>query len=288
MKYDNVSENFKKYLITQGRSQSYAYYIKQFLNYLNQNNIEYDNLTYVNLTDFFYVCRTKGLIKKKYGIGNINCFVKAIKCFYTYLDMSEININKSLIHVLKLKLEIEPKKIREFITIKDLELLISRSVGLYNSMRSPKQIALLNFMFFTGVRPNELFTMKREDINLDKAFVIVRIPTKSNKERIVFFPHRISKIINSYFVTDTEELNAFNITPAILQVFFFNLKQICPREINIMPYTFRRSFAQMLFMKNMDIAFIQKLMGHSNIDTTLRYLNLTIDMIEKDYRKKVK
>ena len=51
------------------------------------------------------------------------------------------------------------------------------------------------------------------------------------------------------------------------------------------PHRFRRTFATEMFRRGMDIHAISKLMGHSNIATTQRYIYTADDQLQAEYRK---
>lgn len=54
---------------------------------------------------------------------------------------------------------------------------------------------------------------------------------------------------------------------------------------NVHPHRFRRTFATNMHNKGMDIRSIQRLMGHTNINTTTIYISDNDDTIEYEYRK---
>lgn len=52
---------------------------------------------------------------------------------------------------------------------------------------------------------------------------------------------------------------------------------------NIHPHRFRRTFATKLAARGMDIQEIQKLLGHTNINTTMQYVHINNDKIKASY-----
>ena len=54
---------------------------------------------------------------------------------------------------------------------------------------------------------------------------------------------------------------------------------------NVHPHRFRRTFATRLAARGMEIQEIQKLLGHSKVDTTLRYISVDDAQVQASYRK---
>ncbi|GAH21774.1 unnamed protein product, partial [marine sediment metagenome] len=71
--------------------------------------------------------------------------------------------------------------------------------------------AILYFMFYTGLRRNELYPLKREDINLKEREVKI-YAQKVKTEEIRFFPQKVADLIKTYFSIEPEINNAFNLT----------------------------------------------------------------------------
>ena len=55
--------------------------------------------------------------------------------------------------------------------------------------------------------------------------------------------------------------------------------------IHVHPHRFRRTLATDLARKGMAIQEIQKLLGHSNIETTRKYIETTTEKVEASYRQ---
>jgi integrase/recombinase XerD len=54
---------------------------------------------------------------------------------------------------------------------------------------------------------------------------------------------------------------------------------------NITPHTFRRSFATLLYQKGAQLMTIQKLLGHSSVQTTESYIQNDWDYLYGDYSR---
>ena len=54
---------------------------------------------------------------------------------------------------------------------------------------------------------------------------------------------------------------------------------------NVHPHRFRRTFATSLVNRGMDIQEVQKLMGHTNINTTMKYICITDSKVYASYKQ---
>ena len=54
---------------------------------------------------------------------------------------------------------------------------------------------------------------------------------------------------------------------------------------NVHPHRFRRTFATDAAKRGMPIQYIQKLLGHADIKTTMEYCNIDMDYIKAEYKR---
>lgn len=148
-----------------------------------------------------------------------------------------------------------------------------------------KTKAILYFLFYSGIRIGEINFLKRKDFNLEKKNVKVFIP-KTKEERMVCFTQKTAELISSYFETEAEDENAFNICSQKLQNMFFAQKEWFP-EINWHAHLLRHAYATNLLEKGVDLWTVSKLLGHRDINSTMRYLGLNNSQIQKIYDDKI-
>lgn len=130
---------------------------------------------------------------------------------------------------------------------------------------------ILRFMFFTGLRPNEIINIKKQHIDYKKEIVIVK-DGKGEKDR--FIPFLDTKLYNDLkvYMEGNNRDTIFDTNEQQLQYLFKRLKQELSIEEEISPYTMRRSFACYCKRNKIDITDIKDLMGHEDIKTTERYV----------------
>lgn len=142
----------------------------------------------------------------------------------------------------------------------------------------------------TGVRVSELSSMKLEDVNFREYSVHVR-HGKGGKERMTYITpvaisHLEKYIMNRKFQGDALFYNEMN-TELRPDGIRFILKNISKRSgvNNIHPHRFRRTFATTAVKKGLEIQEVQRLLGHEDINTTMKYVCIDNENIKSSYRR---
>ena len=263
---------YKAYLEARKQSQNYANVIKHWLGYLEENKIE--TFTQETITQFFNT-------SEKYGISYRNLFIKSGRDYYSKF----LQIPKEQNEWFKIKLIKEEYRIPDFMTPKDIEEA-KKVLKTYFSHKCsiPKIEALIDFLFASGCRKAELLTLKREDIDLENNKA--KVFGKGKKERYIYFNDKIKKEIVLYFKTEPETLNAFNITISKVNYMSRLLTKYLGKRIYT--HLFRHSAGRAMLMKDIPLLFVSKILGHSSIQTTLRYTDPNEEMISQKYKEKMK
>jgi len=156
--------------------------------------------------------------------------------------------------------------------------------------KTAKERALIEMLLSTGIRVSELTAMKTTDVNLIDYSVHVR-HGKGAKERMVYTNDLAVKYVSYYLNNRPETGNMLfynhNHEPLNSGGVRFILNQLAKRANvdNAHPHRMRRTFATNLSKRGMDIHEIQKLMGHSNINTTTAYICLDDTTLRTSYNK---
>ena len=141
---------------------------------------------------------------------------------------------------------------------------------------------LLDFLFYSGVRINELVNIKHADWQTNQ----LKVHGKGNKVRYVFLPEFLIKHLNPAS-PDYLFLNQRG-SPIKAEYIRWLLKERTA-QANILkkitPHTFRRSFATLLYQKGAQLMTIQKLLGHSSVQTTESYIHNSWEHLYGDYSR---
>lgn len=140
-----------------------------------------------------------------------------------------------------------------------------------------RDAAVLELLFATGIRVSELCNIKVSDLNLDEGTLFVH--GKGNRERII-------EVANPEVINTLREYE--EIRPQGNEYFFINnrgnilsdqsarriidnLSKNANLNVHITPHMLRHSFATLLLEEDVDLRYIQHLLGHSSIATTQIY-----------------
>lgn len=141
---------------------------------------------------------------------------------------------------------------------------------------------LLDFLFYSGVRINELVHLRHSDWESNQ----LKVHGKGNKVRYVLLPEFLVKLINPYS-KDYLFTNSRG-KPIKAEYIRWLLKErtlLAQIKKRITPHTFRRSFATLLNSKGARLTTIQKLLGHSNLETTAGYIHNSWEELYSDYSR---
>lgn len=162
------------------------------------------------------------------------------------------------------------KKLQETISDEAIEQLRDNC----NCLRD---LAIIDLLYSTGIRVGELVILNISDIDFDARECVVF--GKGDKERKVYFDAKFKIHLQAYLSSRKDSNPALFVT---LDAPFDRLKisgvEIRMRRLGralsmekIYSHKFRRTMATRAIDKGMPIEQVQKLLGHSQIDTTMKY-----------------
>lgn len=150
--------------------------------------------------------------------------------------------------------------------------------------------AIILFLLDSGVRASELVRINDSDINIGTGRVFVR-KGKMSKDRFVFLGGKSSKAYVKYRMAVAGVEAAFpskksgeRLTTSGLRLLLRRLAKRAGVK-GVSPHAFRRTFALWSLRAGMNIYALQKLMGHEDLTTLLRYLGLTLEDIGSAHQK---
>lgn len=160
-----------------------------------------------------------------------------------------------------------------------------------------KYTALLSFDYGTGVRSDEVLSIKVGELNLNCSQPCVTVTGKGRKMRTVNIPKPTVKIIKKYisvFHGESFDSNAYlfyspskgkysklsesgvNKQLDIYSRVAHEMNPACPKHVH--PHQLRHSFATHALEHRVPIFQISKYLGHENVATTMKYLGITTSM----------
>jgi len=261
----------------QGLSErSLGYYSAEIKRMYLRINKPVKDITTEDLRGYLIHCGENGA--GKVTVDNIR---RNLSSFYNWLEVEDYIAKSPMRRIPKVK---TAKMIKEPIPDEALE-------SLREACENPRDRAILEFLSSTGVRVGELVLLDREDINFHERECVVF--GKGNKERVVYFDARtkyhLQKYLNSrtddnpaLFVSLQKPHDRFEISG--IEIVLRNLgKSIGLKKIH--PHRLRRTVATRALDKGMPIEQVQKLLGHSSVDTTLLYAQVDRANVKNSHRK---
>lgn len=146
---------------------------------------------------------------------------------------------------------------------------------------------VIKILFLTGLRKQELISLKREYINLEKQEIEL-LNTKGNRDRLIPFDKILAEQIKKFFNNYPEEINAFNVSEMKLKTIFKNINTQLNLEEPLTPRICRHSCAIHLIRQGLDISYVQQILGHKDIKTTMIYAEPDFNLVKEVYKNKIK
>ena len=148
-----------------------------------------------------------------------------------------------------------------------------------------RDIAVLELLFATGARVSEICSLKPSDVN--ESDHTIKFYGKGSKERIIQIENKsVRKAIENYsllFAKDIKSSGFFfvnrlhnRLSEQSVRSMINKYAKSANSDIHITPHMFRHSFATLLLEEDVDIRYIQKLLGHSSITTTQIYTHVAM------------
>ena len=150
----------------------------------------------------------------------------------------------------------------------------------YIAAASPLLRDVATLMAETGLRPEELFRIRGEDVHLDKNYLFIpkgktrfaRRNVPLTMAAIEVLKRRLKKAEGAYLFPHKTDPNLPLTTVKKAHAVAIRKAGIEPR---FRLYDFRHTFGSRATMAGVDLATLKELMGHSNISTTMRYVHPT-------------
>ncbi len=165
-------------------------------------------------------------------------------------------------------------------------LSMSEARDLINNPRNVKHRTLLILAYSTGIRRNELLSIRLKDI--DRSRGVIKIEGKGNKQREVPLLNSLLKILEAYYRSYQPSVFLFEGQISGKKYSATSISKIVNRAVlkagikkNITPHVLRHSFATHMLERGVNLKRLQLLLGHNSMKTTAIYLHLAaIDKTE--------
>lgn len=204
-----------------------------------------------------------------------------ISSFFSWLEEEDYILKSPMKRIHKIKTK---QPVKEIISDEMIERL-------RDNCKCVRDLAMIDLLYSTGIRVGELVGLNISDINFEERECVVY--GKGDKERKVYFDAKAKLHLQNYIEGRQDNNPALFIT---LDAPHDRLKisgvEIRVRELGrklqmdkIHPHKFRRTMATRAIDKGMPIEQVQKILGHSQIDTTMQYAIVNQNNVKTSHRK---
>jgi len=232
----------------------YKFHIKNFLKFCSGKPSQEQILNYLQSL-------------KDYKPSSLNIAKYSIIYFFKNILEQEINVKIPMIKKEKLL----PKVVDRDVIIDMIDIT-----------KNLKHKILIELLYSSGLRVGEIIKVKWVDLDYKNRLIFVK--GKGNKERWAKLSNRVIENLKkywekrenkkSYYVFDSFQRPHTHITIRTVQKVLLNKINKLKLNIKISPHKLRHSYATHSLENGIDSRYIQKLLGHSNIRTTERYLEV--------------
>ncbi len=214
----------------------------------------------------------------KVTVDNIR---RNISSFFSWLEEEDYILKSPMRRIHKIKTK---QAVKEIISDEIIERL-------RDNCKCLRDLAMIDLLYSTGIRVGELVGLNISDINFEERECVVY--GKGDKERRVYFDAKAKLHLQNYIESRVDNNPALFVT---LDAPYDRIKisgvEIRIRELGrkldiekIHPHKFRRTMATRAIDKGMPIAQVQKILGHSQIDTTMKYAIVNQNNVKTSHRR---
>ncbi|MDA9693251.1 tyrosine-type recombinase/integrase [Cytophagia bacterium] len=272
--------------VSENTIKSYDNDLSQFLIFSEkyENNRKLSSIDNKTIRAWIIELSTKNLSNK-----SINRKIASIKSFFKFLIKRQI-IKKNpstLVKSLKAK-----QTLPLFLKEKDLVGLF-KTINLSNTLDETRSDLILELLYGTGIRINELINLKSK--NLDLIRNEIKVLGKRNKERILpinqnivskaklYLNHKKRKSSKNEFVFLTDKGNK------LYPMMVYRIVKKCLSSLinseKYNPHLLRHSFATHILNKGGDLNAIKDLLGHESLAATQIYTHNSIEKLKETHKK---
>lgn len=228
-------------------------------------------------------------LHKRYKPKTIKRKIASLKAFFHYLEyidfLSENPFDKLDTHFREARLL--PKTI-PFHSIQTLLSVLyaqkEKAASGYQLRCCIRDIAVTELLFATGIRISELCSLKPEDIDFESGNILIY--GKGAKERVLQIGNsevltalllyketfREDIVRSGYFFVNRLK---HRLSDQSVRYMINHYAELAGISQHITPHMFRHSFATLLLEQDVDIRYIQRILGHSSISTTEIYTHVS-------------
>ncbi|MFT4304449.1 MAG: site-specific tyrosine recombinase/integron integrase [Candidatus Woesearchaeota archaeon] len=233
--------------------KSYSFWVNKYLQFIEKNSFNTNNES----VKYYLLSLNSSTNTNRLAYASISFFFKHI--LKKEFTSGEIPITK------------KQKQLPKVLSKEEIVTMINLTENLKHKL-------IIQLLYSSGLRLNELINLKRQDIDIERNLINI-IQGKGKKDRITLLSEKLKIDLLKYYCK--YQINSDYIfigrngkyTKKSVQKVLENAGKIIKKKVT--PHMLRHSFATHLLESGTDIRYIQKLLGHSCLETTQIYLHVS-------------
>lgn len=295
MNFDKSAELFKSYLQEIGHKENtirgYLLHLRTFFRFLTSETEIRDirEVTEKSIRTFLIWLENVISEKRKKFLSRRtkNSMFLTVRMFFKSLYLKEIIL---LNPALSIQYKPEGESLEKVIlSEEEINTLLDSIDG--KDFLSRRDRTLFELIYSSGLRAGEVCNLKLSDVNFEESMILVRLG-KFGKDRIVpvsetallflkKFTSRMKKDRYLFFNLSTKEKLS---SPAVNKRLKKYLKEAGIQKEKVTTHSIRHSTASHLIDRGADLRYVQTLLGHESMETTVVYTHLLSESLKRVYR----
>ena len=219
--------------------------------------------------------------KNNCGKATIDNIRRNLSSFFSWLEEEDYILKSPMRRIHKIRVR---TVVKEVISDEAIERM-------RDECKEKRDLAIIDLLYSTGIRVGELVNMNLTDIDFEGRECTVF--GKGDKERKVYFDAKAKIHLKNYIDSRDDNNPALFVSLDAphnrLQISGVEIRlRNLGRSLNlnkIHPHKFRRSMATRAIDKGMPIEQVQKILGHSQIDTTMQYAIVNQNNVKTSHQR---
>jgi integrase len=163
------------------------------------------------------------------------------------------------------------------------------------SLRTWRDMSIVGLMLFCGLRSREVIEALLGDLNLEEGWI--RICGKGDKERVIPLPPHVATLLTTYLEVERPETEAKTLfvilkganrghamtTAGLRSLFRYHRKRSRVARANA--HRWRHTFGTEMAEAGISLPALQRLMGHSDITSTMLYVAVSAQSVSKEFHR---
>ena len=229
-------------------------------------------------------------LHQQYKPKTVKRKIASLKAFFHYLEYKDI-IEHNPFNKIQVRFR-EPVILPKTIPLHTIETFLSiiyrqryNAKTDYQKRNALRDAAIIELLFATGMRISELCALKKNDVNLFDGTILIH--GKGDKERRIQIGNdAVIHILEDYknnYLFEIQNCKHFfanqsgnPLSDQAVRRMINKYTSLAAIDLHITPHMFRHTFATCLLEADVDIRYIQEMLGHSSINITQIYTHVAV------------